>query len=733
MSKRSLSCLSPDGRTIFSLRHYSSKAAARSNGGTEASSSEKSACPIYNAIAIDFLPLDPNVNHESKNKVSPQHDGASASTAYTYSDNPEAKMSGASQRQQPPSVSSTLQPQTVLPAAIVMSLRKDPPLGLVYCDAQYSMPSSQSSAVQVALYSKSQVWLLLICKRPPPGEALPYSPMDPRTASSNPAIVKSTAYYIHSTLQPFESYLLHLTASAVHSSASIVRVRGAPSQSQHSSDQYMAPSGCLALLTTEGTLALYHPPFLAVTGNYQSHHMSSISELMQGIVTTPVSMPSMLGYVDTDGDGNNNDDGQEDSARVTDFCFGMSTSIMAAGGVTATVDPSTMGELTVYLLCQNGDVYGASPVVFDHAAVKTSSLKARQEYIQYQLDHVLSPEDEEDDGAEEKKMSQAITVIDEERQCDRLQTEALRRAYRASLFWIHEVFDSGTSASSSSSTELTKGPALSSAQRGRQSYEYSTARLFSSNNNSSAGAGSFPIQIQAPLLYNRQDVSGGEDGDDDDIITPCGDAVVIEPLPCGAVDLPPGMTAFCIGRQPLTPSTMEVQVDVCVVTLPVLPRFGFESEDDRDVLDEHRAEGRGVLLDTLLYDFGDEAYPSAEYEDEYLERHHSLLYLDLIVDPVRPYLIHVGTVFGIFTLSLGSVAQALHRMRRNIGLLSQQQASSSSEDDQDNNFAFSCLALGASFSGVGFQGTVVSGDAQFGHVLISQLTNGTNSSASFMF
>ena len=184
------------------------------------------------------------------------------------------------------------------------------------------------------------------------------------------------------------------------------------------------------------------------------------------------------------------------------------------------------------------------------------------------------------------------------------------------------------------------------------------------------------------------------------------------------------MTVICLGRQPFTPSTMEVQVDICLLTKPILTRFEFESEDDRDLLDEHHSERRGIVLESMIYEFTTTS-PTAEYEEEYLEKKSNSIYLDIVVDPVRPHLIHVGTMFGICTMGLEFLPKTIANIRRRYGYGGQKDVvESKSSVKDDGTFAYACLSLGTSFTGVGFQSAVVSNNAELGHVLVARLTNG---------
>lgn len=608
MSKRCLSCMTPDGRTLFSV-------------GSNKSSTDSSfpAKLVYDSILVDVLPL----NQGSEN---PQHSG----TGYKYDkdniDKPKAS----------PPRGGTFE----LPYCIAASLRLDPPLGLLYCDTKYSIDDSKTTNVQIALYSQTAVWLLLV-----------------QFSAS------LSSWKIISSLQPFEAYLL------ANSSTRILRVRGAPS-----SEFYLAPCGCLAMLTSDGALALYHPP-----SSLDNSSLSRPIEGLEGFITTPVSMASMI----TDSNTSDEYDEEVDTAdvlRVTDFCFGITTSIskpdtsIAKPNTSIVVDPSNMGEMVVYFLCQNGDIYAASPIIFDKASISASAVDARIEFLEFM---------QRQQSSEEKIQSQ--------------EAQALNKTYLASIFWMKNVF----------------GVSGSQAQRNSRShqYQYSTASLLSQG---SFGAGAFPVQIQGPILANRLSNDS----------TPFGQAVCIEVLPCQPQDTLPGMTVICLGRQPFTPSTMEVQVDICLLTKPILTRFEFESEDDRDLLDEHHSERRGIVLESMIYEFTTTS-PTAEYEEEYLEKKSNSIYLDIVVDPVRPHLIHVGTMFGICTMGLEFLPKTIANIRRRYGYGGQKDVvESKSSVKDDGTFAYACLSLGTSFTGVGFQSAVVSNNAELGHVLVAKLTNG---------
>ena len=556
---------------------------------------------------MQFLPFT-TTSHDDEQR---ERDEERHGSAYTYADNPEAAVV-----QQQTTKTKGKSYRILLPSSITSRLSIDSPVGLIYCDAHSIMPpvvdegsSSSSSSfaigsssVHIAIYSSCAVWLLEIGFR---------SSNKVEEDSSCSSFSRGVVLDICSVVEPFESYLLSLEPCTT-----IVRLRPSPRRDA------LTPSGSLAMLTTEGSLVLYHPPR---------------SDEVEAHVTAPVSMASFQ---------------LEEDEVVTDFCFGL----QPTNALYSDWNPF-LGELCVYFLCQNGNIYGAAPIVFDSSAIPTSVLNAR---IQWMKEKILRT----------KNNSEAPN----NNAMDPQEAEASCRMYCAAQHWMQEIFNiSGEDTTVIPTTTATMTPTRNL---------YSTAQLFRHGPQSSSA--DWPLQIQGPLI-----VVCNQDNKDNN-----GDAVVIEPLPAVAADV------FAIGRKPSTTTTVEIQVDLCVLATPVLPRFAFESISDRDILDDITMES-GLVLHRMYYDFNHSC--DNNNKEEY--------YLDIVVDPVTPSsMIHVANSYGICTISMDSGTAAQDMVQPLI-------------ERKLTVHEWCCLSV-MDTKGPKLKGAVVSEDAQFGHLLIAHLTNG---------
>lgn len=608
--KRSLSCISPDGRSTLTFFYNDNAFLSPDNEGK-----------AY--LVVQFLPLTTSAASSSSfagstscelpnDRQQQQRDHDTYGSAYTYSDNPDVPPRLAlvtqTNKERRSRINDSRRPYNIsIPNSIVSLLDIDQPIGLVYCDsnslqedqlvARVGFSKATASSVQVALYSQSTVWILEIgCNT-------------------------DGALDILSITEPFETYLLSLSPGS-----RIVRVRSAPRD-------VLAPAGSLAMLTTEGSLVLYHPgtrhPYNnAITG-------ATRSSTIGARITTPVSMTPFLA--------------DNDEEAVTDFCFGIHNNCTSFQDS----NPS-LGELSVLFLCPNGNVYGAAPVIFDCSAVPTSIVQARIQWMKKNTEAI-----------KERELATSLANKEEE--------GALLRMYSASQHWMKENFcwDNNNTCKDTKPYNA-----------------YSTAQLFQHGRISHSA--DWPLQIQGPLVEQLQ----LDDKSHDDF--PPGEAVVIEPIP------PHGRIAadiFVIGRKPSpSSSSIEIQLDICILSTPVLPRFAFESIQDRDILDDYCMDG--IVLDTVFYDF--------RCTCSGLRR--EKLYLDIIVDPITPYMVHAAHAYGVCTISFESIPTYI------------MQLTSGEKDLSSSTLAWCCLCI-ESETDVSFDGVIVSEEAQFGHILLAHLSN----------
>jgi hypothetical protein len=460
-----------------------------------------------------------------------------------------------------------------------------------------------TSSVQIALYSQSTVWILEIgCNN-------------------------DGALDILSITEPFETYLLSLSPGS-----RIVRVRSAPRD-------VLAPAGSLAMLTTEGSLVLYHP------GTRRPHHSvitaATRSSSVGARITTPVSMAPFLA--------------DHDEEAVTDFCFGIQNNCASF----LDYNPS-LGELSVLFLCQNGNVYGAAPVIFDSSAILNSIIQARMQWMKSNIEAIK----------EKESATRATMGTNDE------EEGALLRMYTASQHWMKENFRWDNNKSYNDTKPYNA---------------YSTAQLFQHGRISHSA--DWPLQIQGPLVEQLQ----LDDKNYDDI--PPGEALVIEPLPSNGTT---PADIFVIGRKPSpSSSSIEIQLDVCILSTPVLPRFAFESIQDRDILDDYCMDG--IVLDTVLYDF---RCTNSAFRTE-------KIFLDIIVDPITPYMVHAANAYGVCTISFESIATYVMQLTS---------GDPCKKDSSLSNLAWCCLCIDSE-TDISFDGVVVSEEAQFGHILLAHLSN----------
>ena len=255
-----------------------------------------------------------------------------------------------------------------LPQSIVRALHVDPPVELMFLGEDVgsvkhnSVEDRERGAAPLLLFglhSSSRMWLI-------------YLLVD---GNEMPSVMQVT--------EPFEDLLL----AGNDGGTFIRRVRPAISGSVT-----IAPPGSMAMMLSNGVLALYH-------------HRNRFKK-----ITQHDCYDSMKGEIESDDD------------PLVDFCFAHSSSVgdgeYACGYI---------GELTVLLLRRSGDVYALSPVCFDGTFFHKTSVLDQIEYLEHCLSELKPPSM----TSTSSRYRRNKVVTEEEARWKRMKT---------ALLWINEVF-----------------------------------------------------------------------------------------------------------------------------------------------------------------------------------------------------------------------------------------------------------------------------------------------------
>lgn len=210
---------------------------------------------------------------------------------------------------------------------------------------------------------------------------------------------------------------------------------------------------------------------------------------------------------------------------------------------------------------------------------------------------------------------------------------------------------------------------------------------------------SWPVQIQGPIVTPPF-------ADPDEQLR---HAFALEPF------FAKGLVGMVIGRA-------DHGVDFAVLPpSTLLPRFAFESEEDQMTLDDALFKAGVVVERVAVHSDRDEA-PSSHGRPA------------LMQDPAVDTMVHYVSSEGVLTVSTNAMEVVSNKVLRHIandtkdssrGFLSPSTPRANRSVDEVRTTAWSSAQVSSAATGpVALAGAVISGEAQFGHVLIVRLSNG---------
>ncbi|KAL7547815.1 hypothetical protein ACHAWF_011087 [Thalassiosira exigua] len=377
--------------------------------------------------------------------------------------------------------------------------------------------------------------------------------------------------------------------------------------------------------------------------------------------------------------------------EVVDFCFLNPPSSESDDG-------AGLASLSILAVTADGAAYAASPVLFDGTVVPRSVVVDAAARLDDEIDawtSVLGAASPTPAPSDERERAEART-----RQC-----RAARR-YLIDAFGVAESAVRGGAAASGGSYYV-----RASALRRRPQRE-------------SASATSWHPRLQGPLVLPPP-----ADSDADADASP----------PCACVE-PFGGTAgggivhgFVVARSfGGARSGAALRVDFGVLPgegSAVLPRFEFEDDADRRVLDDLVQGTRGYVARAAIADEGASANGTSSLDgggggrgsrrgrsvEGTVERRRGC---SLVVEPLDDLMVHVATSSRIVTVTTDAMAAAPNDLKARLGdgaSAAGNEADRSGAPRSVSTKAWSCLEMGA--GGSPLSGAGASGDVRLGHLL----------------
>jgi len=496
-------------------------------------------------------------------------------------------------------------------------------------------------------------------------------------------------------IEPFEKELLMAPRGST-----IRRIRPAPSM-----NSMFHRCGSMALLMREGgeedsighVMLLYHglPESLLGGGRNKSGGGSSrgvrgsnndmmdkrYNATSEGCVTTPLRFDhedlvrGMEDTLDAENEafnssslrGRNNEVSSFTDKTVTDFCFlSQETSTSTSGASRA------FAAMSILVLCSDGAVYTASPIIFDGTVVPRSMVVDAITHLDTEIDASMS-------FVESLPPSPVASTEQEQVEARTRQCKAAKR-YLLDAFGIPE----GTSIQGSYYVSA-------SIVHPRSSYSSSNSSV-----NSISEALAWQPRLQGPLVMSTQS----------DVDT--SSCLCIEPF--GGVAGAGIIDGFVVARS----QGRTLHVDFGIIPgegSVVLPRFEFESDGDCQLIDE-LLRGTGAYVErSLIKDDQEGAEESRTETATSVIRNCAI-----VVDPLDAIMVHVASKSRIATISTNAIAVTAQRM------LSQMDGNNNKELPSVRTKVWSALEAA---NNTVILGAGVSRDVHLGHILLARLSSGT--------
>ena len=602
---------------------------------------------------------------------------------------------------------SAIQIKTVLPTTVSEAITIDPVIGLICVEGdskntiigtsngQQGKERVTSSLPWMCLYTCSSAFLL----------SIGYTRLDDEeemTTNNNghDETVVTIQGKIIRIIEPFEKELLMAPRGS-----SILRIRPAPS-----SNSMFHRCGSMALLMREGgeedfighVMLLYHGLPDSLLGGSRSSGVGSrgvrgtnndsnmdkrYNATSEGCVTTPLRfnpedlVRGMEDTLDAENEaynssslrGRNNEVSSIDKT-VTDFCFlAQETSSTSTSGASR-----AFAAMSILVLCSDGAVYTASPIIFDGTVLPRSMVLDAITHLDAEIDASMS--------FVESLPPSPVESTEQE------QVEARARQCKAAKRYLMDAFGILENTSIQGSYYVS-----ASIVHPRSSYSSSST----SSVNSLSEALAWQPRLQGPIVMPTQS--------DADTSFFC---VCIEPF--GGVGGAGIIDGFVVAQS--EGSTLHVDFGI----IPgegsvVLPRFEFESDGDCQLIDE-LLRGTGAYVERALIKDDQE-----DAEESRTEIATSVLRnCVIVVDPLDAIMVHVSSKSRIATVSTNAIAVTAQRM------LAQIDDERSNKNDKELPSVRTKVwsALEAANNTV-ILGAGVSRDIHLGHILLARLSSGT--------
>jgi hypothetical protein len=496
-------------------------------------------------------------------------------------------------------------------------------------------------------------------------------------------------------MEPFEKELLMSSRGSV-----ILRIRSAPSSSG-----MFHRCGSMALLMREGgeedsighVMLLYHglpESLLSGGGGGGSRTMNDVDKKYnnsssEGCVTTPLRFDhedlvrGMEDTLDAENEAYNSSSlrssGRNEASTnktVSDFCFlSQETSASISGASKA------FASMSILVLCADGSVYSASPIIFDGMVMPRSVIVDAISHLDTEID---------DSGSYEASLPPSpVTSTEQE------QVEARMRQCKAARKYLLDAFG------------ISDGPSIqgsyyvsASIVHPRSSYTSSSSSVGS---NFSEALAHWQPRLQGPLVIVPQS-EGSENNTD--VSSSC---VCIEPF--GGIAGAGIVDGFVVAQS----CGSRLKVDFGIIPgegSVVLPRFEFESDGDCQLIDD-LLRGTGAYVErTSIKDDQDDTDKAARDTGSVAKRNCAI-----IIDPLDNIMVHISTKSRIATVSTNAVAVAAQR------IMSRMDEGSTNATEITSVRTKVWSALEAT-NNTTILGAGVSNDVHLGHILLARLSSG---------
>ena len=627
---------------------------------------------------------------------------------------------------------SSLKITTVLPLTLSDAITIDPVIGMICIDGTYDVSSSINNRKQrsgtlgnngptcssitklpwMCLYTRKSAFVLSIGYNDDENKENYVYDKDDTISQQQQRCIEGRVLRI---IEPYEKQLL-----MSHRGSTIVRIR--PASSLSLSNPMFHRRGSMAMLIKEGggtnndadgssgyALILYHglPESIAGgNGNTATRRRDldggRTNLTSEGSVTCALRISNedlvrgSSDTVDAENEAYNSSSlRQHDRTvpsslvkRVVDFCFA-NPSLSASGNV-------GISAISIFLLCSDGSVYGASPIIFDGTILPRSVVITAIQQLDDEMEASTSF------LHDASSSSPAPTA---EHEC----VEARMRQCRAARRYLLDVFGIPDMASLLHDTTLVN-----------QGSYYVSALVVNSlsytprdNGGYSSHSLAWQPRLQGPLILPAADASS---------LPPC---VCIESFGgsagAGIID------GIAVVRYSSSSSPIHVEFGI----IPgegstLLPRFEFESDSDCQLIDD-LVRGTGMFVEnvTIAQDeigsgVNDESAGGTPLSSRELAVVRDFIdrCCSIVLDPLDDTMLHVIHRGQITTITTNAVAVTAKCFASRI-------CDAVGESEGISNIrtkAWSCLEVNS--SGSALVGARVCSDVHFGHVLFARLSDG---------